>query len=124
MALISLSSCRLTPTGHYFLQGTIFNAANQVVSREIDNSLYGQSGTHNSYPDMPRLVSKGDVNGDGNIDWAYYDGNGNRYWAIRIYDNEEGLKNSGRKYFKQGFGYWDYQGDFKEVPKGILIMQH
>ena len=81
----------------------------------------------NQVSKMPRVVYQGDVDNNGVEDWVYHDGKGKRYYALRGFNNKEGvfdIKKS-EEFSIPGFIYTiPNKGGTWDVPENTLIIYY
>ncbi|MBU4116892.1 MAG: hypothetical protein KKG94_04025 [Nanoarchaeota archaeon] len=97
----------------------------KALSHLLENAISEEDKIVLNYiKTIPRVVCGGDVNKDGYLDWYYYDGNGNKYNAIKmtIYKN---IKSSDlqKKYSKciTRFAYFN-EKKAQPIPENTLII--
>ena len=78
----------------------------------------------NQIKSTPRIICLGDVDNDGDVDGIYYDGRGNKYWAVMGFDNDRGVTSltKSKEFYKMSFGYITPKGCIMKVPENILVI--
>ena len=106
--------------------GNVTGIHGLTEARKIDNYNSEERAILNQVKNMPRVVCIGDYNNDGDIEWIYHNGKGQRYWAIKGFNNKAGIFDNKKsaEFFIPGFVYYDQNKNFFDVPKNTLIINH
>ncbi len=111
-AVVSSAQKRFGPE-----QGTnvVVNGENQLSPADV--------ATLNEIRKMPRVLNLGDRDGDGDLDWAYYDGKGHGYEAQIGFKGYNGKYNAKRtSYFNEKHFVYFVGEKPHDVPKDALII--
>jgi len=142
LASVLISGCKITPEGRQFINNMGYTATGTFIQESVSKEVWGsgqnvQQGINYNPEEqrileqvnrMSRVICVGDVNHDGEPDWVYHDGNGNRYWAYESFANEDNkiLVSSQRegKFSERVFLYLNQKGDLDRVQNNALIIYY